>query len=524
MSARRRKTNGPDRRVDHEVVIIGAGLSGIGVARDLLRAGVSDITIFERAAAVGGTWRDNVYPGIGVDVPAQAYQFRDACNPEWSRFYAKGPEVLAYIERLTDDFGVRALVRFNSEVGERHWDDDADLWRMKVNGKDVTARFVVVAAGPFPEPKPAELPGLDDFAGTILKSASWDQRVDLAGKRVAIIGTGASAVQIIPEIAREVGRLDVYQRTPIWIFPKFDPTTPRAVKTFFRRVPLAQRLLQEGLELVYAGVLVYGVMYYANVKIVPQAVSSFLRNVTYRMAVPDRELRAKLTPDYDFGCKRPAVSSSYLQTFTRDNVDLITDPIETITRTGIRTRGGAQRDIDVLVLATGFRLFYDPQIYRDTPVTGRDGFDLGDFYAHQLPQSYHGISIPGLPNYFQVFGHYGWTGGTWHSVVDTAGAHISRVIAQAQRLGATDVEVRRQAAADWTAQVRGRYATSLFQVGNCATANSYYFDHNGESAYIRPMSTQAARRSSRTFPLHDYAFEGHAEPERAAAVANKAVV
>lgn len=141
-----------------------------------------------------------------------------------------------------------------------------------------------------------------------------------------------------------------------------------------------------------------------------------------------------------------------------------------------------------------------------------------------MPQSYHGISIPGLPNYFQVFGHYGWTGGTWHSVVDTAGAHISRVIAQAQRLGATDVEVRRQAAADWTAQVRGRYATSLFQVGNCATANSYYFDHNGESAYIRPMSTQAARRSSRTFPLHDYAFEGHAEPERAAAVVNKAVV
>ncbi|CPZ50732.1 Probable monooxygenase [Mycobacteroides abscessus] len=336
MSARRRRTKGPDRRVDHHVVIIGAGLSGIGVARDLLRAGVSDITIFERAAAVGGTWRDNVYPGIGVDVPAQAYQFRDACNPEWSRFYAKGPEVLAYVERLADDFGVRALIRFNSEVGERHWDDDADLWRMKVNGKDVTARFVVVAAGPFPEPKPAELPGLDDFTGTILKSASWDQSVDLAGKRVAIIGTGASAVQIIPEIAREVGHLDVYQRTPIWIFPKFDPTTPSAVKTFFRRVPLAQRLLQEGLEFVYAGVLVYGVMYYANIKIIPQAVSSFLRNVTYRMAVPDKQLRAKLTPDYDFGCKRPAVSSSYLQTFNRDNVDLITDPIETITRTGIR--------------------------------------------------------------------------------------------------------------------------------------------------------------------------------------------
>ncbi|MUM19758.1 NAD(P)/FAD-dependent oxidoreductase [Mycobacterium sp. CBMA271] len=509
MSSRRRKAPlGPD----HQVVIIGAGLSGIGVARDLSRAGVQDVTIFERASGVGGTWRDNTYPGIGVDVPAQAYQFRDACNPDWSRFYAKGPEVLAYVERLTDEFGVRDLIRFNSEVGERHWDDEADVWRLKVNGRDVTARFVIVAAGPFPEPKPAELPGLDDFTGTVVKSASWDQTVDLKGQRVAIIGTGASAVQIIPEIAREVGHLDVYQRTPIWIFPKFDPTTPGPVKSFFRRVPFAQRVLQESLELVYAGVLVYGVMYYANVKVIPQAVSGFLRNVTYRMAVPDKELRAKLTPDYDFGCKRPAVSSAYLQTFNRDNVDLITDPIETITATGIRTRSGTERKIDVLVLATGFRLFFDPQIYRDTPVIGRDGFNLADFYQDHQPWSYHGISTPGLPNYFQVFGQYGWTGGTWHSVVDTAAAHISRVIAEAQRLGATDVEVRKDATDAWTEKVRGRYATSLFQVGNCSTANSYYFDHNGESAYIRPMTTQAARRSSRTFPLHDYAFEGHVTP------------
>lgn len=512
MSARRRKAG--VQVPDHEVVIIGAGLSGIGVARDLLRAGVKGIRIFERTSGVGGTWRVNTYPGIGVDIPAQAYQFRDACNPDWSRFYAKGPEVLAYVERLTDEFGVRDLIDFNSQVGQRHWDEDADLWRLDVNDKEVTARFVVVAAGPFPEPKPAELPGLGDYTGTVLKSASWDHSVDLTGKRVAVIGTGASAVQIIPEIARTVGHLDVYQRTPIWIFPKLDPTTPGLVKTLFRRVPLTQKMLQEGLEALYAGGLVYGVMNYAKVKAIPRAVSGFLKHVTYRMAVPDKELRAKLTPDYDFGCKRPAVSSEYLQTFTRGNVDLVTDPIETITANGVRTRDGRERPVDVLVLATGFRLFYDPQIYRDNPVIGRAGFDLAEFYQDHAPLTYHGISTPGLPNYFQVFGQYGWTGGTWHSLVDTAGAHISRVIGEAQRVGATDVEVREEAAQAWTDSVRARYTTSLFQVGNCATANSYYFDHNGESAYIRPMTTQAARRSSLTFPLHDYAFLGQAAPVR----------
>nr|WP_235659239.1 hypothetical protein [Mycobacteroides abscessus] len=227
---------------------------------------------------------------------------------------------------MTDDFGVRALIRFNSEVGERHWADDADLWRMKVNGKDVTARFVVVAAGPFPEPKPAELPGLDDFTGTILKSASWDQSVDLAGKRVAIIGTNS-----------------------------------------------------------------------------PRTTTS--------------------------GCKRPAVSSSYLQTFNRNNVDLITDPIETITPTGICTCGGAQRDIEVL--ATGLRLFYDPQIYRDTPVTGRDGFDLGDFYAHQLPESYRGIPSPAAALFAGVWAVRGGPVAPGTAWWIPAGAHISRVIVEA---------------------------------------------------------------------------------------------
>ncbi|QCH25594.1 flavin-containing monooxygenase [Mycobacteroides salmoniphilum] len=504
---------------DHYVAVIGAGLAGFGIGLELRRRGIEDFVIYERMDGVGGTWRQNVYPGIGVDIPAQAYQFRHALNPEWTRFYAKGGEVLSYIERLYRENDVQRFVRFGSDVGARTWDEDAKLWRLQVNGQEVTARFVVVAAGPFPEPKPAELKGLEDFRGTVLRSAAWDHSVDLQGKRVAVVGTGASAVQIIPEIAGEVGHLDVYQRTPIWVFPKIDPSMPGPLRALFRRVPTTQRLLQEGLEFIVGGALVYGVLYAGRLGNTPGALRWLLGNVSYRLQVPDKELRARLTPDYDFGCKRPATSNTYLRTFNRSNVELVTDPIETITEKGVRTAAGVEREIDILILATGFRLFFDPQVYRDRPVTGRDGFDLADFYQSHVPQSYHGFSTPGLPNTFNVFGQYGWTGGTYHSVVDTAAIHIGRVIGEAQRLGATDVEVRVDAADAWTQDARSRYTYSLFQTGNCVTANSYYFDHNGESAYIRPLSTQAARRSSRTFPLHDYAFEGCEQPVRPVAVA-----
>ncbi|MBA0046020.1 NAD(P)/FAD-dependent oxidoreductase [Mycobacteroides sp. LB1] len=491
---------------DHHVAVIGAGLAGFGIAAELHRGGIDDFVVYERMDGVGGTWRQNVYPGIGVDIPAQAYQFRHALNPEWTRFYAKGEEVLSYIERLYRENDLLRFVRFGSDVGARVWDEHAKMWRLQVNGQEVTARFVVVAAGPFPEPKPAELKGLEDFGGTILRSASWDHSVDLKGKRVAVIGTGASAVQIVPEIARTVAHLDIYQRTPIWVFPKIDPSMPAPLRALFRRVPRTQRMLQESLEFIVGGALVYGVLNAGRLGNTPAAVRWLLGNVSYRLQVPDKELRARLTPDYDFGCKRPATSNTYLPTFNRANVDLITDPIDTITDKGIRTVSGVEREIDILILATGFRLFFDPQVYRDRPVTGRHGFDLADFYQNHLPLSYHGFSTPGLPNSFNVFGQYGWTGGTYHSVVDTAAIHIGRVIREAQRLGATDVEVRAEAADAWTEDARSRYTYSLFQTGNCGTANSYYFDHNGESAYIRPATTQRARQVAQTFPLDDYIF------------------
>ena len=492
---------------DHHLAIIGAGLSGIGMGIALRRAGIEDFVIFERADDIGGTWRDNVYPGIAVDVPAQAYQFSYELNPAWSRVFARGEEVKAYVDHCADRYGIRPFVRLGCDVRSRTWDEDARCWRLDVNGREVTARYVVSAIGPFVEPKAAEIAGVGDFTGIVLRSASWDRAFDPAGKRIAVVGTGASAVQIVPRLARSAARLDVYQRTPIWVGPKIDPPTPEVLQALYRRVPAVQRVVHRlAADLVEAG-LVTGVIEYRRLKWGGAITKVLAREVFYRWQVPDAELRAKLTPDYDIGCKRPAVSNTYLRTFMRDDVDLVCDPIERITAAGIRTADGVEREVDAIVLATGFHLAFDPEPFERRPVRGRDGFDLAALYRQRTPGSYESVSMPGLPNHFMIFGPYGWTGGTWHQLVEVASSHIVRVLQEAERRGATAVEVRREAAEAWTAMAEHKLSHSLWREGNCATANSYYFDRHGNTAFLRPTSSRQAVAAAASFPLDDYVYE-----------------
>jgi cation diffusion facilitator CzcD-associated flavoprotein CzcO len=496
----------------HEVAIIGAGLSGIGMAIALRREGIEDFVILERAGDVGGTWRDNTYPGIGVDIPAQAYQFSYELKPDWSGIYATGAEVKAYVDQCVEHYGVRPFIRFDSEVLERSWDDEQQLWRLRLAAGEVTARYVVSAIGPFVDPKPSGIAGVDEFNGKVIRSARWDHEYDLTGKRAAIIGTGASAVQIIPEIARTLGHLDVYQRTPIWVGPKLNPPTPRWVKRLYRRVPPVQRVVREIAAGLAEFVLILMVLHPRRTRFAMKRVNA-MNKAFYRKQVPDPELRAKLTPDYGFGCKRPAVSNGYLRAFTRENVELICEPIERVTPSGVRTADGRERDVDVLILATGFRLAGDPEIFRRTPVHGRDGFDLASFYEQQRLESYEGISLPELPNHFMMFGPYGWTGGTWHTLVETTSTHIIRVIEEARRRGAHEVSVRQAATDRWTAMVRTRLESSLWHHNACGTANSYYFDHHGDTPFLRPTSSLQARRASRSFPFEDYEFTApHGSP------------
>ncbi|WP_236737488.1 flavin-containing monooxygenase, partial [Mycolicibacterium llatzerense] len=266
---------------DHEIAIIGAGLSGIGTAIALLGAGFDDVVIYERASDIGGTWRDNIYPGVGVDVPSYAYQFSYALKPDWSRFFAKGQEVKAYIDHCADNYGIRPLLRLDCEVNERVWDESAHLWRLRINGKEATARYVVSAIGAFIDPKPTTIQGIDDFTGQVLRSASWNYSVPLTGKRAAIIGTGASAVQIIPEIVTELAHLDVYQRTPIWVGPKFDPRIPWIVEQVFRRQPLIEDLSRRIVNRLLEFVLIEGVLNRSSARALCNGLRWGLENLWY---------------------------------------------------------------------------------------------------------------------------------------------------------------------------------------------------------------------------------------------------
>ena len=490
----------------HEVVIIGAGLGGIGVAIKLSEAGIDDFVLLERASDIGGTWRDNTYPGIASDVPAQVYQYSFDLNPDWSHVFAPGQEIMAYIRRLADKYEVMERVCLDSEVRSRTWDEGSHLWRLDTPRGEVTARYVISAIGAFVDRKPVDLAGVDRFAGETMHTSAWNHDIDLRGKRVALVGTGASAVQIVPEIADEVSHLDVYQRTPIWVAPKPDLPTPRPVRRLFRTFPVVQDLVRRASTRAAEGVFVGVALRYGRRLSISDVVGSGLRRVWYRLQVPDPELRKALTPDYGFGCKRPSVSNRYLRTFMRDHVDLVTKPIQEVTPEGVRTGDGVVRSADVLVLATGFRMATDPEIYERTPVRGRGGFDLATFYREERLKSYEGVSLPGLPNHFIVFGPYGWIGGTWHQLVEIASAHAIRVIMAARSLGATSVEVRDEACDRWTESMRDQFEGSLFLSGQCATSNSYYFDKRGDVPYLRPTSSAEAVEATASFPLDDYRF------------------
>jgi cation diffusion facilitator CzcD-associated flavoprotein CzcO len=367
------------------------------------------------------------------------------------------------------------------------------------------ADVVISAVGQLNRPKIPALPGLESFAGPAFHSARWPADLDVTGKRVAVIGTGASAVQIVPEIARDVARLDVYQRTPIWVGPKLDWGTPRVVHGLFRRFPGAQQRVRIAVTRVVEAGLVGIVVHHDELGWITRLGGWLGRHVWYRQ-VRDREVRRRLIPAYEIGCKRPSVSNSYLRTFNRPHVELVCDPIERITARGVVTADGREREVDALVLAPGFRLATDPENYRRNPVRGRDGFDLATFYAENRVRSYESVSLPGLPNHFMIFGPYGWTGGTWHTLVETAAHHIVRVITEARRRGALAVEVTDEAAERWTRFAVERLSRSLWHAGSCATANSYYFDHHGDTPFLRPTSSRQAWRAARTFPLEDYVF------------------
>ncbi|MBH0779248.1 NAD(P)/FAD-dependent oxidoreductase [Nocardia sp. NEAU-351] len=507
-----------NNRPDHEVAIIGGGFSGIGAAIALDAAGFGDYVVIEAGDGVGGAWHWNTYPGVGVDIPSFSYQFSFDQRADWSRVYAPGRELKVYADDLVDKYGVRPRLRLNSEVTACVFDSERHLWRIEIAGASpVTARFVIGATGVFAQPRDPDIAGLADFAGPRMHTARWDHGVDLRGKRVGIIGTGASAVQVIPEIATRVDQLVVFQRTPIWCLPKPDARIPGWLAALLR-LPggkfLPRWLSQAFVELTFPLPAQFGARF-------PLLGAAGRRQgLTHlRRQVDDPEVRAKLTPEYGLGCKRPSFHNSYLSTFNRDNVTLETTPIAAVTRDGVRHTDGTEHAVDVLVLATGFARFDDG--VPPYPVFGRDGVALADFWQTNRHQAYEGVSVPGFPNMFSILGPYAFNGQSFFGLIETQMRHITRCLDRARREGATLVEIRTEANRRFFDEMLARRHTQIFWQASCSNANSYYFDRHGDVPFRPSTSFGAAIRSAR-FDLDDYRFETRtADPRPAAARKNQ---
>jgi cation diffusion facilitator CzcD-associated flavoprotein CzcO len=492
---------------DYRCLIIGAGFSGIGAAIKLDQAGFGDYLVVEAGDGVGGTWHWNTYPGIAVDIPSFSYQFSFEQRPDWSRTYAPGKELKAYAEHCADKYGIRPKIRFNTKVLAVEFDDERALWRVQTDpGGEVTARFLVNASGVLTVPRLPDIDGVDSFDGTIIHTARWDHNQDLTGKRVAVIGTGASAVQLIPEIAPIVKELKVFQRTPIWCFPKFDvPLTKLAHRTMRAPGGRTIRAIQRLISQAYVEVTFPLPAHYFTIYPLARWMESVGR-AYLRLQVRDPLVREQLTPQYAIGCKRPGFHNSYLSTFNRDNVRLVTEPIDKVTASAVATTDGASHEIDALVLATGFHVL-DSESMPTFAVSGSGGLSLTKFWDEHRLQAYEGVSVPGFPNLFSVMGPYGYVGSSYFALIEAQTHHIVRCLRRAHRHGATRVEVTEKANARYFADVMRRRRRQVFWQDSCRLANSYYFDKNGDVA-LRPATTFEVYWRSRRFDLDDYRFTG----------------
>ena len=489
----------------HEVLVIGAGFGGLGAAIALRRAGIEDFRILEKRDGIGGTWYSHRYPGLTVDIPTLYYSFSYEPPRRWTRVFSPGGEVRAYADQLADRYQLRSRIILNSHVNHCEWDETDRMWRVVLaNGDTMTARFVIAAYGALERPKMPEIPGIYDFGGTLVHTASWDDQCSSAGKRIAVIGTGASAIQIIPELADVADRLTVYQRHPIWALPKPDFAIPPWLAATLLRVSVIRRLLRMCLSLWNDTANIYP-MHYRRLGPLGPWVSRVIGRLQRRRLRDRPGLADRLTPDYPLACKRISVSNRYLPTFRLPHVELVTEPIQEITETGIITADGEHRESDLIVCATGYRTG-EKGASTPYPIIGRDGVELGAFWDENRFQAYQGVTVPNFPNHFLVTGPYGFAPGSYLAMVECTARHAVRAIAEARRRGATAVEIREKAHRNYWQSCLRRAARTMWQSPDCVAAGPFYVDHNGDAAALRPSSHMAMWWGNRHFPFRHYDF------------------
>ncbi|MEV0247438.1 NAD(P)/FAD-dependent oxidoreductase [Nocardia sp. NPDC050712] len=499
-------------RLDHEVLIVGAGFGGIGAAVELRKAGIEDFLILDKNDGVGGTWWANTYPGVAVDIPSIYYSFSYAPPQRWSRMFAPGAEVQQYAEQMVDSFELRSRIRLGATVVGAAWDEQQQVWRIELaGGETLVARYMIGAIGALEVPSLPDIAGFDSYGGKVVHTARWDHDFDYAGKRIAVIGTGATALQLIPELADVAARLTVFQRTPIWVAPKPDFPIPDAVRTALLNIPALRRTVRAAVTVgIDFGITGIGVFH----ERVPFLAKALERGgaAGYRAWLRGNpELAEQLTPHYAPGCKRPSVSNRYLGTFTQPHVRLVTTPIVEITEKGVRTEDGTEHEVDVLVCATGFKVMGKGT----TPpfrTEGVGGVDLNEFWDEHKFQAYQGVSCPGFPNAFLITGPYGFAAGSYLAMIECTSRHAARAIAESRRRGATRVEIKQEAHDAYYEKYRLRAAKTLWLSDACAGSNTYYVNYQGDAAAIRPSTHLEMWWGNKHFPLDHYRYSRSLAP------------
>ena len=494
MTVTRSRTSAPAAdATSARVLILGTGFAGIGMAAQLKRAGMDDFLVLERATDVGGTWRDNTYPGCACDVPSLLYSFSFAQNPEWSDTFSPQPEILDYLRTVAADEGVIPHVRFGRTVQGARWDDERRVWQVETSDGTYEGQVVVSGVGGLSEPKNPDIAGLDRFEGTTFHTARWDHEHDLAGERVAVIGTGASSIQVVPAIQPTVGQLTLFQRTPPWIMERRSRPFSRTERFLFRHLPGFQRLVRSS---IYWAREIPVLGFAFRPKILQRA--ERLARAHMEKAVVDVDLREKLTPDYTMGCKRILLSNDYFPALTQPNVTLETSGIAEIREHSIVTADGTEHPVDTIIFGTGFQATEMPAAHY---IWGKDGVKLADQWADGA-SAYLGTTIHNFPNLFFIVGPNTGLGHTsMVFMIESQVAYILEALRSMEGAGAASIEVRDEVESSFDAEIQERLAPTVWNTGGC---KSWYLDPSGRNSLLWPTFTFVFRNRTRRFDPTDY--------------------
>ncbi|WP_327670685.1 MULTISPECIES: NAD(P)/FAD-dependent oxidoreductase [unclassified Streptomyces] len=506
----------PEQEHEHvRVAVIGSGFGGLGAAVRLRREGITDFVVLERADAVGGTWRDNSYPGCACDVPSHLYSFSFAPNPDWPRTFSGQEHIREYLEHVADTFRLRPHIRLNSEVNQLRWDNDELWWEIDTAKGTLTADVVVSATGPLSDPKTPDIAGIDTFPGKVFHSAQWDHEYDLRGKRVAMIGTGASAIQIVPAIQKEVGHLTLFQRTPPWVMPRADRAISPAERWLHRQLPFTTQA-RRGLLWGIRELQVQAFTKHPNELGMVEQLAK--RNM--HRAIKDPGLRAKLTPDYRIGCKRILLSNTYYPALAQPNVDVVASGLSEIRGNTLVAADGSEAEVDAIVFGTGFHVTDMPVADR---VIGADGDTLMQSWKNGM-KALRGATAAGFPNFMTVIGpNTGLGNSSMILMIEAQLNYLADYMRQLHVLGGrVALNPRETAVNGWNNRVQDRMKRTVWNTGGC---NSWYLDENGVNTTVWPGTTTEFRHATRHVDVGEYeVVRAPAEPAAPTRTKKKAKV